>query len=154
MTPCAESNEEGPSGATANLSSVAQRALWASSLLGAVLADAAGAPRISFYLVLAAVTLGGVVVLESVGALVDGGRAAATMLATGGLVLTLASAAARGPFVTQNEVPAVASTALLAGLVLLGLYALAAVSPRPRRTAARGMRRPLDEEPADLERAA
>jgi hypothetical protein len=130
------------------------RALWAVALVAAALADAAGEAQIAFYLALATVSVGGVVVLGTIGDLVDArGRRAAlrvTLLACG-LALTVIGAAMRGPLVAEGTVPAFASSALVFALVALGLELAAAAVPAPRRRTVTARRRT---ERTELRRAA
>jgi hypothetical protein len=121
------------------------RAVWAATLLGAALADASGEWQLASYLAFAAVSIAGVVALLALGELVearhgDGGEALAAvraLLAFAGLGLAIVSSAARGPLVTEGNVPAVATSAIGAMLVLLAfdfvLTAAAAARPRPVR---------------------
>lgn len=141
-----------------------QRALWAAALLGAALADAAGASQIAFYLMLGAVSAGGIVALAAIGDLVDAraerapeARAAVrTLLTLLGLAMTVAGPAVRGPFVVEGTVPAVASSTLAAAVVLLALEAALAAAPPLRRPAPATRRRARARihEDVELKRAA
>ncbi len=141
------------------------RALWAATLIGAALADSAGEPQLAVYLAFAAVSIAGVVVLGALGELVEarhgegreGVAAVRALLAAGGLVLAVVASASRGVLVTEGEVPATASSALGAILVLLALDVLvvAGTAVAPARAPRRRRRRPVREaEPVAEERRA
>ena len=103
-----------------------QRALWASVLVAAALADAANESRLGFYLVFAGVVGGAAVALRTVADLVDeeGPVLAARAVLTGcALVLVVTAAAVRAPYSTEGVVPQAATTALLAALALVVLDA-------------------------------
>ena len=142
------------------------RALWVATLFGAALADAAGDPQVAFYLMLVAVSIGGVAALGALGELVDArserapeARAAVRfLLMVAGLVFTLAGPALRGPFVVEGTVPAVATSALVAALIMIVLELAVSAAPVRQRVAEapRARRRPRREAEtqAELKRAA
>ena len=105
------------------------RALWVVGLLAAALADAAGAGGLAFWLVLAGVAGGAAAALQALAELVDEEGALAFIrfaLAAAALLLVLAAAVLRAPYVAQDVVPAASSTAVLAAIALLALDALLA----------------------------
>jgi hypothetical protein len=125
------------------------RALWAATLLGAALADAAGEPQLAGYLAFAAVSIAGIVALGSIGDYVEAraghGREAVAafralcMLA--GLALAVVGSAARGPLIAEGQVPAIASSAIGATLFVLVLDVVVGAAAKPRVARARARRR-------------
>jgi hypothetical protein len=132
------------------------RALWAATLLGAALADAAGEPQLAGYLAFAVVSIAGVAVLGAIGEFVEarsgaGGEAVAglrALVGAAGLVLAVVGSAARGPLIAEGEVPALASSAIGAALFLIVFDLVLAAAARPRATAA-ATARPRRRRPAE-----
>ena len=134
---------------------MAQRALLAAALFGAVVADAAGQSEIAFYLALAAVTAGGVVALAAVSDVVDARTGAARVAAAvGALLLSLVSAALRGSLVVEGVVPPLARTAIVGALMFVALETALSMRRVPAREARREPRRRRRERPVELDRAA
>jgi hypothetical protein len=139
-----------------------QRALWALALLAAALADAAHAPSLAFYALLAAVPVAAAVTLMTVGLAVDEviGASARSVLSLAALGLTVAAATFRGPLVAAGEIPTVATTAVLAAVCAVSLEAfIAAAGARvgDAAPAERPRTRPIPvdaEDDAPLERVA
>ena len=100
--------------------------------------DAAGAPSLSFYLLLAAVpaiVVAGLAVVEEL--CQDGARdhcRALGILHVLTLLLVLASAALRAPTRAEGAVPQAALSAVIACLVVFGIQGLIAALPALRRT--------------------
>lgn len=122
----------GTSGGGANLWGV-QRAAPVAIVASALLADAIGAHRLSFYLLLTAIVLLAVATLERYGRLVEraGGAAELTIarfqafLGVVALALALVAAAARAPVLGEATVPPISLSALVGALGLLLLQAVA-----------------------------
>jgi hypothetical protein len=121
---------------------MARRALPALLVATAAVADAVGEPRLALYALLAAVPLLAFAGLEALGELLDEeptpGRQLQALLWGVGLILVLAGAAVRAPAIRDAGLPALASSALFACLVVLALEAVlgaagAAVERPPRR---------------------
>jgi hypothetical protein len=91
------------------------------------LADGGGAHRLAFYLLLLAVPAAVVASLTCFGEALEGGteEGLQALLAGLALLLAVAGAAARAPYVTQGALPTSAVSALVAVLVVLGLQFLA-----------------------------
>ena len=125
------------------LLSVARRAVPAGLVVAAAFADASGAPHLAFYALLALVPVAAAVALAAYGDLVQEPlspeEAAPRALQAGcwGLLLVLAvvGAAARAPSLAQGLIPKLATTALIACVVVLcveGVVELVALARRPR----------------------
>jgi hypothetical protein len=108
--------------------------------------DAAGAPTLSFYLLLAAVpaiVVAGLAALEELlqpGALSH--RRPVGMLHVVTLSLVLVSAALRAPMRAEGVVPQAALSAVIACLVVFAIQALIGSTPAIRRGMARAVSRP------------
>jgi hypothetical protein len=124
------------------LLSVARRAVPAGLVVAAAFADASGSPRLAFYALLALVPVAAAVALGAYGDLVEEPLspevAAPRALQVGcwGLLVALAvvGAAARAPSLAQGLIPKLATTALIACVVILcveGVLELIALSRRP-----------------------
>jgi hypothetical protein len=131
---------------------VARRAVPAGLVVAAAFADASGSPRLAFYALLALVPVAASTALAAYGDLVEEPlspqEAAPRNLQVGcwGLLLALAvvGAAARAPSVAQGLVPNLATTALIACIVVLcidGIVELVLLVRRPAEPAV-----PLEEE--------
>jgi zinc transporter ZupT len=106
--------------------SVARRAVPAGLVVAAAFADASGSPRLAFYALLALVPVAAAVALGAYGDLVEEALSpedAAPRLQVGcwGLLVALAvlGAAARAPSLPQGLVPKLATSALIACIVVL-----------------------------------
>lgn len=122
--------------------SVARRAVPAGLVVAAAFADASGSPHLAFYALLVLVPVAAGVALEGYGDLLEDpltpDEAAPRLLQVGcwGLLVVLAvvGAAARAPSLAQGLVPKVATTALIACIVVLfveGVVELVALARRP-----------------------
>jgi protein-S-isoprenylcysteine O-methyltransferase Ste14 len=105
-------------------------------VLLATIADAAGAPTLSFYFLLAsvpAIVVAGLAALEELvhGALPN--RRIVGLLHVVTLVLVLVSAALRAPMRAEGTVPTAAISAAIACLVVFGLQALISSLPALKR---------------------
>jgi uncharacterized membrane protein len=115
-------------------------------VLLATVTDAAGAPTLSFYLLLAAVpaiVVAGLAALEELlqpGALPH--RRPVGMLHVVTLSLVLVSAALRAPMRAEGVVPQAALSAVIACLVVFAIQALIGATPVIRRGVARAVSRP------------
>jgi hypothetical protein len=106
---------------------MACRALPVALVIATALADAAGAHRLAFYALVAAVPATAVAGLICLGEIVDSRRDGLARPAAGvqgvlwavALVLIMVGAAARGPFLQQGALPRVALSALVASLLTL-----------------------------------
>ncbi len=100
-----------------------RRLLPLGPVLLVVLADGAGAHRLAFYLLLLAVPAAVAASLTCFGEALEGGpeEGLQALLAALALLLVVAGAAARAPYVTQGSLPTFAVSALVAILVVLGL---------------------------------
>jgi hypothetical protein len=123
--------------------SVARRAVPAGLVVAAAFADASGSPRLAFYALLALVPVAAAVALGAYGDLVEEALspedAAPRALQVGcwGLLLALAvlGAAARAPSLPQGLIPKLATSALIACIVVLcveGVVELVALLRRER----------------------
>jgi len=119
---------------------VGGRAVLASLVSIAPLADLAGAHGLAFWALVAALPAACVCALGSFGAFLDGrGDAVASLQALlwiPALVLLLTAAAARGPMLATGAVPRLGVTALVACLAVLALKAVVfacgeLLAPRP-----------------------
>jgi hypothetical protein len=103
----------------------------------ALVGDAAGAPSLSFYLLLAAVPAIVVAGLAALEELVEPGvlahRRAVAVLHVLALLLVLVSAALRAPMRAEGTVPRAAASATVACLVVFAVQALLAWLPALRR---------------------
>jgi hypothetical protein len=120
---------------------MAWRGLPVALVIATAFADAAGAHRLAFYALVAAVPATAVAGLSCLGEIVDS-RLDGSRTPVGGaqgilwalaLTLILVGAAARGPFVSQGVLPHVALSALVAALLTLGLQTGLAVLVEARR---------------------
>ncbi|MGZ4381882.1 MAG: hypothetical protein ACXVZ2_11280 [Gaiellaceae bacterium] len=104
-----------------------RRLLPLGPVLLVALADGAGAHRLAFYLLLLAVPAAVAASLTCFGEALEGGpeEGLQALLAALALILVVAGAAARAPYVTQGALPTSAVSALVAVLVLLGIQFLA-----------------------------
>jgi hypothetical protein len=104
-----------------------RRVLPLGPILLVVLADGAGAHRLAFYLLLLAVPAAVVASLTCFGEALEGGpeEGLQALLAALALLLVVAGAAARAPYLAQGALPTSAVSALVAILVVLGLQVLA-----------------------------
>ena len=122
----------GTSARSANLTSV-QRAAPAAVVASALAADAVGAHRLSFYLLLGAIVLLSVATLERYGQLLEFPPAPPqlmvarfqALLGVVALALALVAAAARAPVLGDSAVPPIGLSALVGALGLLTLQAIA-----------------------------
>ena len=124
------------------LLSVARRAVPAGLVVAAAFADASGSPRFAFYALLTLVPVAAAVALGAYGDLVEeplspeDAAPRALQVWCWGLLLALAvvSAAARAPSLAQGLVPKLATTALIACIVVLcieGVVELVLLVRRP-----------------------
>lgn len=110
-----------------------QRRAPVAVVAAALLADAAGAHRLSFYVLLAAIVALAVATLERYGRLVDLAASSSELVVARfqagvgvlALALALLAAAARAPVVADATVPPIGVSALVGTLGLLLLQALA-----------------------------
>ena len=105
-----------------------RRLLPLGPVLLVALADGAGVHRLAFYLLLLAVPAAVAASLTCFGEAIEGGgteEGLQALLAALVLLLVVAGAAARAPYVTQGALPTSAVSALVAILVLLGIQFLA-----------------------------
>ena len=111
--------------------------LPAALVLLVTITDAANAPTLSFYLLLAAVPCIVVAGLASLEELVQPGarpyRRAVGMLHVVTLLLVLVAAALRAPLRAEGTVPQAAVSAVIACLVVFAIQALIAVLPAIKR---------------------
>jgi hypothetical protein len=116
---------EGPLAPGSNHDGVSRQLVPLALVVGAGLADAAGRPSLSFYLLLAAIPVVVAVALSSYGDVVagEGGSAGRTALWTLVLVGLVATAA----------LPSLDPAALTACLILVGIQAVTALSADLRR---------------------
>ena len=121
---------------------MARRAVPALLVAAAAVADAAGAPGLALYALLAAVPALAFAGLVGFGELLDGdsgpNRQLQTLLRALAIALVITGAAVRAPAVGDGDLPPLAGTALFACLVVLALEAFAgaagaAVERPPRR---------------------
>lgn len=107
-------------------------------IAAALAADAAGAHRLSFYLLLLAIPAAVVAALDRFGAALDG-AAPLGQAVIGGLVVVLVvlSEAARGPRLTENAAPPLALSALAVALLVVAAQGLRALVRAPLRPALR-----------------
>jgi hypothetical protein len=119
---------------------VGRRALLASLVVVAPLADAAGAHGLAFWALAAAIPVACACGLASFGSFLDDRLDAVASLQAllwiPALLLLLTAAAARGPALATPSVPRLGVTALVACLAVLGLKALVflcgqLLAPRP-----------------------
>jgi hypothetical protein len=117
---------------------VLRRLLPLVPLAAALVADATGAHRLAFYLLLLAVPAAVVAALDRFGAALDG-EAPLGQAVGGGcvVVLVVLSEAARGPHLTENAAPPLALSALVVALVLVAVQGLRALGGLPLRLALR-----------------
>lgn len=119
-----------------------RRLLPLGPILLVALADGAGAHRLAFYLLLLAIPAAVAASLTCFGEALAAGpeEGLQALLAALVLLLVVAGAAARGPYLTQGTLPTSAVSALVAVSVLLALQVLAGLpalvaglrSPAPR----------------------
>ena len=104
-----------------------RRLLPLGPVLLVALADGAGAHRLAFYLLLLAVPAAVAASLTCFGEALEGGteEGLQALLAALVLLLAVAGAAARAPYVTQGALPTFGASALVAILVVLGIQFLA-----------------------------
>jgi hypothetical protein len=104
-----------------------RRLLPLGPVLLVALADGAGAHRLSFYLLLVAVPAAVAASLTCFGEALEGGpeEGLQALLAALVLLLVVAGAAARAPYVTQGALPTSAVSAFVAVVVALGLQIVA-----------------------------
>ena len=104
-----------------------RRLLPLGPVLLVALADGAGAHRLAFYLLLLAVPAAVAASLTCFGEALEGGteEGLQALLAALVLLLAVAGAAARAPYVTQGALPTFGVSALEAMLVALGIQFLA-----------------------------
>ena len=115
----------GPSDPAANLEGVGRRSLLVAVLVAALAADAAGAPSLAFWSLVAAVPVAAACALASFGAFLDAADdpvvSLQALLWAPALLLLLVAAAARGPAVGAGQVPRLGETALVGCLAVLAL---------------------------------
>ncbi len=127
---------------------VARRAVPAGLVVIAAFADASGSPHLAFYAFLALVPVAAVTALGAYGDLLerpgsaeeDAARRLQAALWAGLVALAVAGAAARAPVLDDGVIPPLATTALIAALVVLcveGVLELVALARRPRERRAR-----------------
>ena len=119
-----------------------RRLLPLGPVLLVALADGAGAHRLAFYLLLLAVPAAVAASLTCFGEALDGRPedGLQALLAALALLLVVAGAAVRAPYLTQGALPTAAVSALVAVVVVLGVQLLAGLpalvaglrSPAPR----------------------
>jgi hypothetical protein len=119
-----------------------RRLLPLGPVLLAALADGAGLHRLAFYALLLAVPAAVAAALTCFGDALGSGpeESLQALLAALVLLLVVAGAAARAPYLTQGTLPTAAVSALVATLVLLGLMVVAGLPAfvaelRPREPA-------------------
>jgi hypothetical protein len=102
-------------------------------VLGAALADTAGAHSVAYYALVAAVPLGAVAALLALGAVLDGSAAepldrALAALSAVALAFLVLGTAVRAPLLADGPPPAIGVTCVIACLALFALQALLAVT--------------------------
>jgi hypothetical protein len=106
--------------------------------LGGVCADASGAHRVAFYLVLLAIPAAAGAALAAAGDLVDGRHALGRMVCTAcALVLLIVSSSARYNAAPGGSVPAIAISALVGCVLAYGTLGLLWLVRPPKPAAAR-----------------
>ena len=113
-------------------------------VLGAALADAAGAHSLAYYALVAAVPVVAVAALSGLGDVLDGSASAPhdrgiALLSALALPFVLLGTAVRAPLLVDGSPPVVGITAVVAALTIFAVQALvaaSAVAPRERLRAA------------------
>jgi hypothetical protein len=118
---------------------VMRRALSPSLVVAAVLADAQGGHRLSFYLLFAAIPALAVSAIDAFGDYLEGSSPIHAWMNGLALLLVVFGTALRAPSLRQGTVPAVALSALVLALALLAVQGLLELGrgrlerQRPRR---------------------
>jgi hypothetical protein len=113
---------------------MARRAIPVALVVAAAAADGAGAHATAFYALFLAVPATAAVVVEELGALLEGGRDPVHVVLWGFvLALTVVGAAARAPELSRDLVPGIAHTTLLACLAVFCIQAGLALAAEFRR---------------------